>query len=246
MAGTNCPAPCRDSLCPAWPFSSSRFRQSSSPAPGRPARQPWCSNRRASHREPISPWTTWTSWRARPRAGGARCQRRGTADARRGPAIPGPALGGQAGNRPALHAGPVLLLTGSANLLLMRWVSESLAGRAAYLTLWLLTRREQLGLGTPLVRSGRACWQPLIATVPAVLSAETAPEEDWRALARRGGYPDPRPRVGRCRGAVRLVRRLCQNLPRTRSAGDLGGGVAGGCSATDAGDSACGSAACSI
>ena len=39
------------------------------------------------------------------------------------------------------------LLTGSANLLLMRRVSESLAGRASYLTLWPMTRREQLGLG---------------------------------------------------------------------------------------------------
>jgi predicted AAA+ superfamily ATPase len=33
------------------------------------------------------------------------------------------------------------LLTGSANLLLMRQVSESLAGRASYLTLWPMTRR---------------------------------------------------------------------------------------------------------
>ena len=39
------------------------------------------------------------------------------------------------------------LLTGSANLLLMRQVSESLAGRASYLTLWPMTRREQRGLG---------------------------------------------------------------------------------------------------
>lgn len=39
------------------------------------------------------------------------------------------------------------LLTGSANLLLLRRVSESLAGRARYLTLWPMTRREQLGLG---------------------------------------------------------------------------------------------------
>ncbi len=38
------------------------------------------------------------------------------------------------------------LLTGSANLLLMRRVSESLAGRASYLTLWPMTRREQRGL----------------------------------------------------------------------------------------------------
>jgi predicted AAA+ superfamily ATPase len=39
------------------------------------------------------------------------------------------------------------LLTGSANLLLMRRVSESLAGRASYLALWPMTRREQRGLG---------------------------------------------------------------------------------------------------
>ena len=39
------------------------------------------------------------------------------------------------------------LLTGSANLLLMKAVSESLAGRVSYLTLWPMTRREQLGLG---------------------------------------------------------------------------------------------------
>ena len=39
------------------------------------------------------------------------------------------------------------LVTGSANLLLMRGVSESLAGRASYPTLWPMTRREQLGLG---------------------------------------------------------------------------------------------------
>ncbi|MGH7427935.1 MAG: ATP-binding protein, partial [Candidatus Methylomirabilaceae bacterium] len=39
------------------------------------------------------------------------------------------------------------LLAGSANLLLMRHVSESPAGRASYLTLWPMTRREQRGLG---------------------------------------------------------------------------------------------------
>lgn len=40
------------------------------------------------------------------------------------------------------------LLTGSANLLLMRGVSESLAGRASYLTLWPMARREQRGFGS--------------------------------------------------------------------------------------------------
>jgi predicted AAA+ superfamily ATPase len=58
------------------------------------------------------------------------------------------------------------LLTGSANLLLMRQVSESLAGRASYLTLWPMTRREQQGLG----RGGR--WDELLA----------APDADWRDL----------------------------------------------------------------
>jgi uncharacterized protein len=50
------------------------------------------------------------------------------------------------------------LLTGSANLLLMRQVFESLAGRASYLTLWPMTRREQRGLG----QCGR--WEDLFAT----------------------------------------------------------------------------------
>src|SRR5574337_108982 len=36
------------------------------------------------------------------------------------------------------------LLTGSANLLLMRRVAESLAGRAVYFTLWPMTRGERL------------------------------------------------------------------------------------------------------
>ena len=49
------------------------------------------------------------------------------------------------------------LLTGSANLLLMHQVSESLAGRASYLTLWPMTRREQRGEG----RAGR--WDELLA-----------------------------------------------------------------------------------
>lgn len=81
------------------------------------------------------------------------------------------------------------LLTGSANLLLMQRISESLAGRAAYLTLWPLTRREQLGVGaagawTRLFESEDHFWRDL-------LEAETAEPEDWRALALRGGYPIP-------------------------------------------------------
>ena len=81
------------------------------------------------------------------------------------------------------------LLTGSANLLLMRQVSESLAGRASYLTLWPMTRREQRGLG----RSGR--WDELFATPDAgwreLLGDADETAEDWRMLARRGGFPTP-------------------------------------------------------
>ena len=81
------------------------------------------------------------------------------------------------------------LLTGSANLLLMRQVSESLAGRASYLTLWPMTRREQRGLG----RAGR--WEELLATPEEgwrdLLAAGDERDEDWRALARRGGFPTP-------------------------------------------------------
>jgi len=81
------------------------------------------------------------------------------------------------------------LLTGSANLLLMRTVADSLAGRAAYRTLHPLTRREQLGLGT----AGR--WSMLLTEDvkrwPSLLSHAEVPAEPWRALVRRGGFPIP-------------------------------------------------------
>src|SRR6266853_2785767 len=81
------------------------------------------------------------------------------------------------------------LLTGSANLLLMRQISESLAGRASYLTLWPMTRGEQRGLG----RCG--LWDELLAAPDAqwrdLLAAEPDAPEDWRMLARRGGFPTP-------------------------------------------------------
>ena len=81
------------------------------------------------------------------------------------------------------------LLTGSANLLLMRQVSESLAGRASYLTLWPMTRREQLGqavcgLWDSLLTAPESDWIELITERP-------DHSEDWRALARRGGFPTP-------------------------------------------------------
>jgi len=89
------------------------------------------------------------------------------------------------------------LLTGSANLLLMRQVSESLAGRASYLTLWPMTRREQAGLG----RCG--LWDELLATPNeewlGLLSAQPDEPEDWRDLARRGGFPTPAIHMGTAR-----------------------------------------------
>jgi len=81
------------------------------------------------------------------------------------------------------------LLTGSANLLLMRRISETLAGRASYLTLWPMTRREQKGLG----RCG--LWDELLNARDedwrGLLSAQPDEPEDWRALALRGGFPTP-------------------------------------------------------
>jgi predicted AAA+ superfamily ATPase len=81
------------------------------------------------------------------------------------------------------------LLTGSANLLLMRKVGESLAGRASYLTLWPMTRREQAGMG----RCG--LWEELLSSEDEdwreVLSEGHGEEEEWQALALRGGFPTP-------------------------------------------------------
>ena len=81
------------------------------------------------------------------------------------------------------------LLTGSANLLLMRQVSESLAGRASYLTLWPMTRREQRGLGVG------GIWEQLLETPDEqwreLVAAQPDEAEDWKSLARRGGLPTP-------------------------------------------------------
>ena len=81
------------------------------------------------------------------------------------------------------------LLTGSANLLLMRRIAESLAGRAAYLTLWPLTRREQRGLGSA------GIWSDLLRAKPQLwpdrIDAQRVGREDWRELVKHGGYPTP-------------------------------------------------------
>jgi len=71
----------------------------------------------------------------------------------------------------------------------MQRVSESHAGRASYLILWPMTRREQMGLG----RCG--LWEKLLSTRDRnwldLLRSEQSPPEDWRAWARRGGFPTP-------------------------------------------------------
>lgn len=81
------------------------------------------------------------------------------------------------------------ILTGSANLLLARTVSESLAGRAAHLSLWPMTRRERLGQG----RAG--LWTELLDHPcdewPDVLGAQEPVPVDWRQIAAEGGYPVP-------------------------------------------------------
>lgn len=81
------------------------------------------------------------------------------------------------------------LLTGSSDLLLMRNVSESLAGRSSYLTLWPMTRRETLGAGSC------GIWSHLLQNRDAdwvdVLAGHSVPRDDWQSLAGRGGFPTP-------------------------------------------------------
>lgn len=81
------------------------------------------------------------------------------------------------------------VLTGSTNLLLMRRVSETLAGRASYVSMWPLTRRERLGLGRP------GIWSELFATPVEewydLVRKQDSPAADWREEVRIGGYPVP-------------------------------------------------------
>ena len=81
------------------------------------------------------------------------------------------------------------VLTGSANLLLMHRVSETLAGRATYMNLWPMTRGERLGLGTP------GIWSELLSA-PApewmdLIESRSPTPVDWREEVRRSGYPTP-------------------------------------------------------
>lgn len=81
------------------------------------------------------------------------------------------------------------VLTGSANLLLAQRISETLAGRATYVTLWPLARREKLGLGrvglwSELIEAPVEAWYELVRQ-------QTVAVADWRSEAHRGGYPTP-------------------------------------------------------
>ena len=86
------------------------------------------------------------------------------------------------------------LLTGSANLLLMGRVSESLAGRASYLVLSPMTRREQQGSG------GGGIWGELLDTDEQhwfeVVAAQPDEPADWKEFALRGGFPVPALELG--------------------------------------------------
>jgi uncharacterized protein len=81
------------------------------------------------------------------------------------------------------------IITGSANLLMMERISETLAGRAVYVTLWPFTRRERLGFGrtgswNELLETPFSKWRPL-------LEAQNYPAEGWQEAAALGGLPVP-------------------------------------------------------
>jgi predicted AAA+ superfamily ATPase len=77
----------------------------------------------------------------------------------------------------------------------MRRISETLAGRASYITLWPLTRREKLGLGTP------GIWSELfdrdVTDWFDLVSGQNLPSVDWRREASIGGYPTPATEIDR-------------------------------------------------
>ncbi len=81
------------------------------------------------------------------------------------------------------------LLTGSAQLLMMGRVSESLAGRAVYLTLWPMTEAEKQGTsrGGPWSRWIEASDAPAASR----FARERGSEGGWRARVVAGGFPVP-------------------------------------------------------
>lgn len=81
------------------------------------------------------------------------------------------------------------VLTGSANILAVPGISDSLTGRAFYLQLWPMTRREQLGLGQT------GIWSEFLDRPPQdwpdLVHAQTTPETSWQDAVSRGGFPEP-------------------------------------------------------
>ena len=81
------------------------------------------------------------------------------------------------------------VLTGSANLLMIRRLGETLAGRAVYVRLWPFTQGELRGEG----RTGR--WGELLATPFSgwrdVITACDRVPVSWREAVLRGGFPVP-------------------------------------------------------
>ncbi|HEX5138608.1 MAG TPA: ATP-binding protein [Planctomycetota bacterium] len=79
------------------------------------------------------------------------------------------------------------LLTGSANLLMMQRISESLAGRAVYLTLWPMTEAEKRD------RAGASPWDAWVDAADAGaargLAVPRAAVGTWQSRALAGGYP---------------------------------------------------------
>ena len=79
------------------------------------------------------------------------------------------------------------VLTGSANLLMMDHVSDSLAGRAYYVRLQPLTRHEQQGLG--MTGSWTRFFESPVEDWLEIVNASSSPREDWRQAVKRGGFP---------------------------------------------------------
>lgn len=81
------------------------------------------------------------------------------------------------------------VLTGSANLLMLREIGETMAGRASYVTLWPMTTRELAGAG----RTG--LWGELLAAPASrwrdVLDGTEHAPADWREAVLQGGFPIP-------------------------------------------------------
>jgi uncharacterized protein len=88
--------------------------------------------------------------------------------------------------RPAVRG--QFVLTGSANLLMMKNIADSLAGRTYYLRLWPMTRREQLGLASTGIWSeffnrDSHHWLELVRS-------QKAPPASWQEHCARGGFPE--------------------------------------------------------